>query len=303
MESDVCFSLADHGFGAISKNSGQFPGREDCLFRSEASHWHGFHLDSSSILRSFLCKVWGLSRGSRFWHIVRNHFSSEFGTAFAPPSELGRPPSGAPGPRLRLRRPPRAPHAVAASWPGSGPSQRYRKSSSEIPPTSCFSRIVVTVFQFFRVSICILESVCLCIYKKPCWDFDWNCVKSVSQFGGESPLYYVDFFSPWTWHGSHRFHVISIKVFFFFFLDIFKISCLHLAFSSLVTMCLTVDFCVFILLGICWASWICKLLLFLSLSWSSGLFLRAPVLCPLLWDPLMLDITPTLPRIGSLRFH
>lgn len=152
MESDVCFSLADHGFGAISKNSGQFPGREDCLFRSEASHWHGFHLDSSSILRSFLCKVWG----SRFWHIVRNHFSSEFGTAFAPPSELGRPPSGAPGPRLRLRRPP---HAVAASWPGSGPSQRYRKSSSEIPPTSCFSRIVVTVsvlsclHVYFRTSL------------------------------------------------------------------------------------------------------------------------------------------------------
>lgn len=222
MESDVCFSLADHGFGAISKNSGQFPGREDCLFRSEASHWHGFHLDSSSILRSFLCKVWGLSRGSRFWHIVRNHFSSEFGTAFAPPSELGRPPSGAPGPRLCGSADPRAPRTPSPRR-GQGLG---RHSVIENPAVRSLQLPAflgsLSLFQFFRVSMCILEPVCLCIYKKPCWDFDWNCVKSVSQFGGESPLYYVDFFSPWTWHGSHRFHVISIKVFFFFFSLIFS---------------------------------------------------------------------------------
>lgn len=40
------------------------------------------------------------------------------------------------------------------------------------------------------------------LLQKPCWDFDWNCIKSIDKFGENSYIDDGESTKSWTWHVS-----------------------------------------------------------------------------------------------------
>ena len=93
----------------------------------------------------------------------------------------------------------------------------------------------------------ILESVCLCIYKSPCWDFDWSCVKSVNQLGG-----IITSLLCWVFQSMNivcQPLIVLFSQMCYFFPWYFQDFRLRLPFSGLVTMCLGLGFFAFLLLG------------------------------------------------------
>lgn len=118
--------------------------------------------------------------------------------------------------------------------------------------------------------MCILESVCLYIYKKPCWDFDWNSVKIINQFGGYYLFTMLTF--PVHEHGMSAINCFIPLSFVFFSLMLSRFPvwvCLLAAWLQCVMV--EVSFFAFTLLWVCWASWSWS---FWSLLWRFGLFLQ-----------------------------
>ena len=94
-----------------------------------------------------------------------------------------------------------------------------------------------TVFLLFKIVLTTLVSshfhmnfrIIFCKYlQKICWDFSWDCIKSLYQLRENWHLNYTECFNHWKWYASMSHHSLSSSDLFHQCFLIFKIKILYI---------------------------------------------------------------------------